>query len=189
MADVTVRELCERAEVSEATFFNYFPRKEDVLHYFVRLWTLEVSWRATAAVGPDAGLAYVEYVFRHTAEKVLETPQVMLEIIAKLALHRKPPGCLEDEPALTLAERRQAFPDLAGIEVLPERELPDLFAAPIARAVMRGELASDTKVEDVVVALVSVFFGVPLWFCHREPERVAVHYERQLQAIWAGHRA
>lgn len=28
---ISVKELCEQAEVSEATFFNYFPKKQDLL--------------------------------------------------------------------------------------------------------------------------------------------------------------
>lgn len=42
--DVTVKELCEEAQVSEATFFNYFPKKDDVLRYFIQIWMVEVTW-------------------------------------------------------------------------------------------------------------------------------------------------
>ena len=31
LSEVSVKALCREAEVSEATFFNYFPRKEDIL--------------------------------------------------------------------------------------------------------------------------------------------------------------
>ena len=188
MAEVTVKDLCDDAEVSEATFFNYFPRKEDVLHYFIRLWMLEVTWRANGAVGADGGLEYIEFMFRDTAARITDTPRVMQEIIAKLALNKHPPGCVANECLVTLAEKLQAFPDLAGVEDLPEMDLPDMFARPVARAVERGELAASTDVEDVVVSLVSIFFGVPLWFCHEAPEQVAVHYSRQLRALWAAHR-
>jgi hypothetical protein len=46
LEEISVRELCEEAEVSEATFFNYFPSKTDLLVYFVQLWTIEAGWHA-----------------------------------------------------------------------------------------------------------------------------------------------
>jgi AcrR family transcriptional regulator len=34
----TVDEIAERADVSKGTFFNYFPRKEALLHYLAESW-------------------------------------------------------------------------------------------------------------------------------------------------------
>src|SRR5215210_4290457 len=58
LSEITVKELCEHVQVSEATFFNYFPRKDDLLHYFTRIWTLEVLLHARQAAGADAGLGF-----------------------------------------------------------------------------------------------------------------------------------
>ena len=41
---LSVKALTERVQISEATFFNYFPKKEDLSVYLERLWTLELNW-------------------------------------------------------------------------------------------------------------------------------------------------
>src|SRR6266516_4369749 len=43
LADISVREICELAQVAPATFFNYFPSKEDVLVYYMRLWSIPIT--------------------------------------------------------------------------------------------------------------------------------------------------
>ena len=45
-AEITVKELCEAVEISEVTFFNYFHAKNELLRYYLRLWSVEVFWRA-----------------------------------------------------------------------------------------------------------------------------------------------
>ena len=44
LENLSVKSLCERVQISEATFLNYFPKKEDLVIYLDRLWTLELNW-------------------------------------------------------------------------------------------------------------------------------------------------
>ena len=44
--EVRVADLCAAADISPASFFNYFPQKADVLVYHVQLWSLEIAWHA-----------------------------------------------------------------------------------------------------------------------------------------------
>lgn len=43
LADVRARDLCERVGISEATFFNHFASKSELLLYFVLLWSVEMG--------------------------------------------------------------------------------------------------------------------------------------------------
>jgi AcrR family transcriptional regulator len=183
---ITVKELCEAAEVSEATFFNYFPRKDDLLHYFIQLWTVEVTLRAEKAVGADAGLAYIEQVFDYTGLQLGDHPRLMLEIIGRMALEPPPAECVRRWGELSRAERLQAFPDLEDVECCLERGLKDVFRPPLERALAHGELPAEVDIEVALLALLSTFFGVPLWLGFQEPARIRAAYERQLRLIWAG---
>src|SRR5688572_15292458 len=58
--EVPVKELCDEVQVSEATFFNYFPKKSDLLHYLIKVWTIEVAWQAKTTVGEECGLSFIE---------------------------------------------------------------------------------------------------------------------------------
>jgi AcrR family transcriptional regulator len=66
----TVEQICERADVAKGTFFNYFPRKEEVFGYLGELWVSEAERRVAEAVesGPptwqqarDTFIAFASY--------------------------------------------------------------------------------------------------------------------------------
>lgn len=42
---ITVDEICNRAQISRGTFFNYFSTKEHVFHYYLRIFTVRVALR------------------------------------------------------------------------------------------------------------------------------------------------
>ena len=98
---LSVKALCERVQISEATFFNYFPRKEDLIVYLDRLWTLELNWYGRQAAQQGMGLAVIEALFRYTSIQIQKKPGLMAEIIAHEALSRE----RREGPDITPAER------------------------------------------------------------------------------------
>lgn len=179
---VQVKDLCEDAGISQASFFNYFPQKSDLLVYFVQLWTLDVAWHAQA-LGPGASaLDRIRRIFGATAEQAAAHPGVMAEVLAGQARLTAPPK-VED---LTLAERLLAFPGRAGVEALPSRGLDSLLPELLGEAVARGELPPGTDVTSAFLGLAALFFGVPLALLRRAPAQIGAAYEQQLAVYWAG---
>ena len=43
--EITVDEICQKAQISRGTFFNYFPTKEHIFHYFMRIFTVKIAFR------------------------------------------------------------------------------------------------------------------------------------------------
>ena len=182
LEEISVRELCDAASVSEASFFNYFPKKTDLVAYFVAIWSLEVGahvLRATATGGARAG---IEAIFDVTAEKVSEHPRVMAEVIVYQARRR-------DQPALgeiTLAERLLAYPDLPEVLDLPAVGLEGILPALIDRAVTEGALPPTTDRDGAFLLLCSVFFGVPLLLGPHAPKQIGPAYRASLDVVWKG---
>jgi AcrR family transcriptional regulator len=179
---LSVKALCERVQISEATFFNYFPRKEDLIVYLDRLWTLELNWYGQQAAQQRQGLAVIEALFRYTAIQVQKKPGLMGEIIAHEARAREhQPG-----PTITLAERMLAFADLDGIEQLRDDSLEILLRTALQAAINNGELPDNTAIAAAMVGLVSIFYGVPLAMQHGNPAAIGAMYRQQLQILWEG---
>jgi len=44
-SDITVDEICQKAQISRGTFFNYFSTKEHIFHYFIRIFTIKIALR------------------------------------------------------------------------------------------------------------------------------------------------
>lgn len=197
--EVPVKELCDAVAISEASFFNYFPKKTDVLVYYVQLWSLEMSWHAKRLRESVGGLAAIEEIFALTGRKVDEQPGAMGEIIAWQARMTEPPKFVE----ITLAERLLAFPGLQGIadesagsgklqtgspaiESTQVEGLGTLLPPLIAQAVASGELPADTDRAKVLVGLAGLFFGIPVVLRGAEPGGVEDAYRAQLHVYLTG---
>ncbi len=182
LESLSVKSLCERVQISEATFFNYFPRKEDLVIYLDRLWTLELNWYGQQAMKQHQGLAVIESLFRYTSIQIQKKPGLMGEIIAHEARSReRQPG-----PEITQAERMLAFSDLDGIESSPDDSLEGLLRDSLQAAIEQGELPENTAISAAMVGLVSIFYGVPLALQHNNPAAIAAMYRQQLELLWSG---
>lgn len=183
LEEVPVKAICAAAEVSEATFFNYFPRKTDLMLYCGQLWFTELAWharRVAAEQGP--GLAVIDEIFQQAARQIQARPQVMGEIIALYARLREKP----ELPEVSAVERVLAFPDLNGIEEVQVQGIESLLSTNLQRAIHRGELPGNTHASLVMVSLVSIFYGVPLVLHLANPGGIGSGYRQQLALLWAG---
>ncbi|NOX51423.1 MAG: TetR family transcriptional regulator [Gammaproteobacteria bacterium] len=187
LEDIQVSELAEAAEISQATFFNYFPTKSDLLSHFIQLWSLRMCLVVRLIrQETDGAIAAVEALFAATAEDMAPYPKVMLEIIAH---HARMPLVSEREP-IELAERLLFLSDdNSNVETLTDRGLGDLLRPLLREAVIKGELPAGSDIEVLTAAVASVFFGVPLNFAAQQPDAIASLYQQQLRLVWAGARS
>ncbi len=183
--EISVKELCAAAEVSEATFFNYFPKKADILTYHTQLWSLEIAWHLAASEAPPSGLAAIAEIFRLAARKIQAQPGVMGEVIAHQARNRSRQRT--GEPGR--AERLLAFPQLAGMDRFTASGMDQLLSHHLQTAIDRGELPANTHVRSAMVGLVALFYGVPLGLAHSQPQAIGSAYQYQLNVLWTGIRA
>lgn len=180
LSQLTVRELCDRALVSEATFFNYFRSKSDLLVYYSQLWGVEAAWRDRR--GGRSGLAGIDALFDFAARGMQEHPGLWGEVIAHQAQARNK----VEPPALSRAERRAAFPDLDDIESVPEQGLQAVLMPHLEVAVRRGELPPNTILPAALALLVAIFFGVPLTLRAANLNGIGHLYRQALGTLWAG---
>lgn len=182
LEEVSVRELCEAVEISEASFFNYFPRKTDLLVYYVQLWSLEMAWHGERLGREKGGLAAIEAMYGLTGRRIDERPGPMGEIVAWQARMTAPPEFGE----VTIAERLLAFPEMDGVEAVEGEGLGTLLPPLLEQAVEAGELPRDLDRREAVLALAAVFFGTPVAMRRMEPGGVEGAYRAQLRILWTG---
>ncbi len=183
--EVTVRELCAAVQVSEASFFNYFPRKGDLLTYFVQLWSIEMAWHAARLEASAGGLAAIEGIFVRTAREFAAHPEPMAEVIAGQVRLRTAPEFAE----ITPAERLLRYPGLDGIESVEGRGLQELLPPLIRAAIARGELPRRTDADALLVALATVFLGLPVVMRRASAAAIERACLAHLRWLWAGLRA
>ena len=183
--EIPVKHLCRAAEVSDATFFNYFPRKQDLLAYLGHLWVLELGWHVQAAAQSGRGIPVIEVLFAQVARTCERRPGVLAELLAWIARG----GNLSDTLQISAIEKRLAFPDLDGIDQMPVKGVDAWLLPQIEAAMSQGELPDNVLVPLVMSSLLSVLFGVPLTLLATDPARIAAQYRQQLAIVFAGVRA
>jgi len=43
--EITVDEICQKSQISRGTFFNYFPQKDFIFYYYLRIFTIKIVKR------------------------------------------------------------------------------------------------------------------------------------------------
>ncbi len=155
LAELPVEAICERAEVSRMTFFNYFPRKDDLLNYFMRLWCFHRAVEQHHQ--PLAGLRALDRLFRRAAE-AREASAVFLDLIGWIAALTVPPPPVEIETA----ERAVLYPDDPAVFDLEVPHLKDLLTNHVSEARRSGEIGARCSEREVVQLLLTIFYGTPL---------------------------
>ena len=182
--EISVREICEAVPVSEATFFNYFSTKRDVLAYYLQLWMVRASARVRAVtIQTESGICAIEAIFDETARIVSPHPGVMYELVAYYAVGIPQGG----PPSLTDAEIALHFSDLPVVP-LESKDLYDLLREGLRRAMARRELPQQTDTPSVLMILMNIFFltFVAARLLAVDPEEIGRLYRRQLDLVWAG---
>ena len=185
LSDVSVKALCREAEVSEATFFNYFPRKRDLMAYLAQLWLLELGWYLHTASSQGQGLNVIDKLFSQTAQSCVQAPGVFRELLVWLARG----GKLDQSVELSAVEKQLAFPQLEGIGNIPVKGIDAWLVPQLELAIAEGHLPSNTLLPTLLSSLLAILLGVPLTLLDNGPEKVAGMYRRQLTLLWSGARA
>jgi AcrR family transcriptional regulator len=186
LSEITVEELCEKVEISKSSFFAYFPRKTDLIFFNARLWSVEAVWAAKYEYGASDGLELIDAVFAWSGKNFEEHPRLANEVIA---LRASDPGSFDrmDEDKSTLvgpAERILRFSQKEGIESIREGTLITILRENLKVAIEKGELPKDTNFEVVILALASIFFGIPLLLGDQTSKNYSKEYSNQLALLW-----
>lgn len=179
--EISIRELCRSVEISEGTFFNYFPEKIDIIHYHMSFLILKTVWTARQTVPPGRPLDLIEEAFARMAEE-LHSANLGYQLISIMVNQQLRPKIIDIPPL----EKRLAFPRCEGIEKSPIVSLPDFFKECIREAKKRGDLPDDVVEDDVVISLLAIMAGTLIAAKLETVKDKAHQYRRQLGLLWKG---
>lgn len=169
--EIKIKDLCQMAEVSEPTFYNYFPEKGDLILHYIQIWSLQVSVFANEKKLSESGFGILSALFRYTAKESKKNPRILLEIISFQAKTKKPIQINR----LTVAERVLLFPETPGIENLAADGIEGIIQKALAVAAKNGELPKSTNWQSFSLSIASCFFGIPI---------LAFQLNQNLEKLW-----
>lgn len=146
--DISVRQICKDVDVSEGTFFNYFPEKIDIINYYMHLEFLQVVWKARKDVPEGAYVALIDAVLENLGRELLRYDNIIYQLIALMIVQQQRPKAL----TISDLERQIYLPACEGIENIKLMLPDDFFSECLKEAVRHGEIPRDIKIDDLQVS-------------------------------------
>ncbi|MHA1719555.1 MAG: TetR/AcrR family transcriptional regulator [Promethearchaeota archaeon] len=183
LSKIKVSEICSSIPISEVTFYNYFPKKSDIILFFMQLWSIELIWHIKKKrILP--GLKFIEEIFEFNAEVVRKSPNIMAEILIMIAQNRGPIEFKE----LKRAERLLFAQKLNCSEEIQEKDLKDNIIPILQIAIDQGELPKDVDLETVFDSILTILYGVPMSIKYTNftdmHKKIQSMYRVQLRNLW-----
>lgn len=177
--DIRIKDLCRRAEISEPSFYNYFPKKDHLFLYYIGLWGVDVQLHTQSLRG---GLSRIFALYQYTGDYASKNANLLKEIIAYQARTDTIKSSKDISP-LTAAEKRIVFGNEPNIDTFSDQGLGPILKENIQEAILSGELPKTTSVETLLMTLASIFFGLPVLVLHQPSQNLSLHYKKVLQTI------
>lgn len=184
LEDIHIKDLCKTAEVSEPSFYNYFPRKDDLFLYFISLWSVDVQLHIRhkkPIVRP--GIDSIREIFRYTAENVTRSPRVLKELIAYQA-RTDTSLRIGEIRAVTNAEKALVFGEIDDLYTLPDLGLEPLLTEHITAACQNGEISSHFGIPELTLLTAAIFFGIPAITLHQDAKNLNQYYQTSLDILF-----
>ncbi|WP_059051950.1 TetR/AcrR family transcriptional regulator [Paenibacillus senegalimassiliensis] len=174
--EVMLEDICRKAEVSRVTFFKFFPKKEDVLVYFMRVWLTEriIEIDTLQKRGFDA----IRHLLIQVANQAEDKPGLLPSLISFLAEMNMHPAM----PELSEAEVRLLFPEhIEAGRATPD--MLDLFTRAMEEAHDAGTLNPLISIDTASKVLFTIFYGTYLTAQQFGSEDIIGFYEEHLQLL------
>lgn len=182
LEEIRISDLCRAAEISEPSFYNYFPRKDDLFLYFISLWSVDVQLH-TQSITP--GIQTIREIFLYTSKKNAKSKRLLSEIIAYQA-RTDVSKRVKAIKAVTPAEKTMLFGRLQKLEKIPDTGIAPVLEENIKAAIQSGELSSKVDPAAYLVMFASLFFGIPVIARQAPPKMAAQLFNIAFDAMLSG---
>lgn len=176
--DLYVNEICEAVGTSKVSLFSYFPKKEDILVYYMRIWCLHRM--AEQLKDPKRGVEAIHNLFMNVADEIQEKPGLMLSLIAFMANSKLPPSPIQ----ISRVERQILYPENDELLSVEIPSIQKMFLQHTREAIEDNELDNSIDENDLVEMLTTIFYGVPLVLHINLKKNLHNAFMRHLQSLF-----
>jgi len=177
--DISIKEVCKSVEVSEGTFFNYFPEKIDVITYYVNLMTIKLVWNARQKSQKGKYIDLVNAFFEEIADEFNKI-DIRYELISIIVVqHEKPKKAVIPD-----IEKHLFFPNLNGVENISPLFIDEFFRKCLEGALKNGEFPRNVNIDNALVSLMTILVGTMIAVKFSDIKDIKHQYLRQLRILW-----
>jgi AcrR family transcriptional regulator len=178
--DLYVDHICEKVKISKVTFFKYFPQKEDILLYYLRVWCLD---RAVELDKKNKeGIAGVHYLFDKMSQSYEQYPGLILSLISYITSLSRPPSPFP----LKTVEREILHPSLIEddkTEILSLQQMMEKF---LLEAVFKKEITAKSDTKELALVFMTLLYGSIVIAHLRQVSPINVLFKRNIDNLMKG---
>jgi len=151
--DMHVVDICNKAGISKVTFFRYFPQKEDLLLYFMRVWAFELSMEMQK--NEVKGIKAVKFIFDRYGDLCEHYHSAILHLIK---YHAISPLVLKPI-SIKKAEKQFLFPNHTDVQQVEVLSFDKLLEKYMLEAIFHTEIVKRSDVSEMVSMLLTTTYG------------------------------
>ncbi|HZX73821.1 MAG TPA: TetR/AcrR family transcriptional regulator [Cyclobacteriaceae bacterium] len=151
--DLYVDEICQKVKISKVTLFKYFPQKEDILLYYLRIWCLKRAVELREK--PKEGMQGILYIFDKLSEECESHPGIVLRLFAYLTDLRRPPKPF----VVRVEEKKFLFPDISDIQTVEIQSIDQMFEKFMLEAIFKKEVTKTGSTRDMTNLFTTILYG------------------------------
>lgn len=178
--DLYVDDICAKVKISKVTLFKYFPQKEDILLYYLRLWCLKRTVELKEK--PKEGVSGIFYLFEKLGEDFENHPGIILSLVAYLSDLKRAP-----KPFPVKAEEKKLlFPGQKEIHQLEIMSLDQMLERFSLEAIFKKEITRTSNTRDLTLLFTALFYGLILTAHLHQVDQHKFFFRRNLEIFLKG---
>ena len=178
--DLHVLEICKRVKISKVTFFSYFPKKEDLLLYHLRLWCLTRAVELNQK--PRVGIQGIYFLTDKIVDDADAYPGIMLSLVGYLADLKRPPKPFPVKPE----EKIKLFPNVENILSIESNSLEAMMESFVLDAIFKKEITRSSSTKDITLLLTSVIYGSLLTAHLTQQSPLKIFFRKNIDQVLVG---
>lgn len=179
-ADLYVDDICDKVKISKVTFFKYFPQKEDVLMYYLRIWCLHRA--VDLRNKPREGVQGIYYLFEKLADEYELRPGIVLSLVAYLADMNR-----SIKPFPVKAEEKNfLYPTDEAVQQVEIQSIDQMLEKFILEAIFKKEITKTTATRDISNLLMANLLGSIIVTHTNQIAPVKVFFRRNVEWLLNG---
>ena len=178
--ELHISELCNKIHISKVTLFKYFAQKEDILLYYMRIWTFHRA--VELSENGKKGINGIFYIVDKLSESYERHPGLILSFIGHLAntqTIQRPFPVKEDE-------RRMLYPNNENISDIEIKSLEQLLETFILEAIFNRQITKNSNTKELTNAVVSIIYGTILTAHTHRINPSKLYFKRNIELILSG---
>jgi AcrR family transcriptional regulator len=150
---VHVNQICEVVGISKVTFFKYFPQKEDILLYYIRVWSFHRC--VELSIEHKKGIEGIRFLFDKVSQSYERNSGIFLGLVSYLNRLDMP---VRPFP-LKGIERQMLYPEVENISEIDTLSLDQLFENFLLEAIFNKEITRNSDTKQLLQLMNSVLYG------------------------------